>query len=105
MSTLVRTAAELLASAKNYLDITWEEDAGEEKLSGILSRGITYLDHIAGVELDYAEGTTARALLFDYVRYVRADALQDFASDFQSELLRLHMDGEVTQSEAAATTT
>jgi hypothetical protein len=35
---------------------------------------------------------------------VRADALQDFASDFQSELLRLHMDGEVTQSEAAAAT-
>jgi len=96
----VRTAAELIAPAKNYLDITWEDTAGEDKLSGILSRGITKLDHVAGVELDYAEGTTARALLFDYVRYVRADALQDFEADFQSELLRLHMDGEVTQSEA-----
>ena len=99
----VRTAAELLASARNYLDITWEDTAGDEKLSGILSRGIVRLDHISGVELDYAEGTAARELLFDYCRYVRADALQDFEADFLPELLRLHMDGEVTQNASSTT--
>lgn len=93
----VRTAAELLASAKNYLDMTWEDTAGDTKLSGILSRGITYLDHRAGVELDYADGTEAQGLLFDYARYVRANALQGFETDFLSELLRLHIDGEVAQ--------
>ena len=100
----VRTAAELLASARNYLDVTWEDTAGDEKLSGILSRGITKLDKIAGVELDYAEGTTARELLFEYCRYVRADALPDFEGDFQPELLRLHIDGEVTQNAAETAT-
>ena len=85
----------LLEAAKNYLDMTWADDAGDEKLSGILTRGMSYLDHTAGETLDYEEGTAARALLFDYARYVRAGALQDFAVDFQSELLALHIAGEV----------
>lgn len=89
----------LLADAKNYLDITWADPDGDVKLSGILLRGVAYLDHAAGVELDYGDGTAARALLFDYARYVRAGALQDFGRDFASELLGLHISGEVLQSE------
>lgn len=87
----------LLADARNYLDITWADPDGDVKLWGILLRGIAYLDHAAGVELDYGDGTTARALLLDYVRYVRAGALQDFGRDFAPELLGLHIAGEVEQ--------
>ena len=87
----------LLADAKNYLDITWPDADGDVKLYGILLRGISYLDHAAGVGLDYSDGSTARALLFDYVRYVRAGALQDFGRDFASERLGLHISGEVAQ--------
>lgn len=90
----------LLADAKNYLDITWEDQEWDKKLYGILMRGMGYLDHSAGRELDYGEGTAARALLFDYARYVRAGAFQDFGRDFASELLGLHISGEVSQSEA-----
>lgn len=96
--------SDLLASAKTYLDITWTDAATDEKLSGILSRGVSKLDKIAGVTLDYSEGTEARALLFDYARYARANALQDFDGDFQSALLGLHIDGEVKQREANANT-
>lgn len=88
---------ELLEAAKNYLDITWQDPAGDVKLYGILLRGVGYLDHAAGVPLDYGEGTAARALLFDYVRYARAGALQNFGTDFASELLGLHISGEVEQ--------
>ena len=87
----------LLADAKNYLDITWQDPDGDVKLYGILLRGMGYLNHAAGVELDYSDGTAARALLFDYTRYVRAGALQDFGRDFSSELLGLHISGEVEQ--------
>lgn len=87
----------LAADTKNYLDITWEDEDGDAKLRGILARGMTYLDHAAGVALDYDEGTAARALLLDYVRYVRAGALQDFGRDFAQELLGLHIAGEVSQ--------
>ena len=88
---------ELLAATRNYLDVTWADADGDVKLLGILARGMGYLDHAAGVELDYGEGTAARALLLDYVRYVRAGALQDFGRDFASELLGLHISGEVAQ--------
>lgn len=98
----VRSATELLPDARIYLDITWEDAEGDQKLLGILSRGITYLDHRAGVELDYAEGTEARQLLYDYVRYVRANCAQDFAGDFCAELMGLHIAGEVTQHDAAS---
>ena len=87
----------LLADARNYLDITWTDPDGDVKLLGILARGMGYLDHAAGVALDYGEGTAARALLLDYVRYVRAGALQDFGRDFAPELLGLHIAGEVKQ--------
>ena len=33
---------ELLAAAKNYLDITWEDQEGDKKLSGILEPGKTW---------------------------------------------------------------
>lgn len=91
----------LLSDAKNYLDMTWAGDTEDKKLSGILARGMAYLDHIAGVNLIYTDESNARALLFDYVRYVRANALQDFASDFQTELMGLHIAGEVEQHEQA----
>ncbi len=91
----------LLDAARNYLDITWADDAGDEKLSGIVARGIAYLDRVAGVEQDYAAETDARALLFDYCRYVRAGALHSFSADFADELMALHMAGEVTQYDAA----
>ena len=54
----------LLADARNYLDITWADADGDVKLLGILARGMGYLDHAAGVELDYGEGTAARAVSF-----------------------------------------
>lgn len=90
---------ELLKAARNYLDITWEDQTLDEKLSGIIRRGKGYLDRIAGETLDYAEGTKGRELLFEYVRYARANALQDFGGDFSSELNALHADGEVARFE------
>jgi len=106
MSGNVNVTADLIASAKNYLDLTWADSAETEKLTGILTRGEVYLDRVAGTQLDYeTEGTAARGLLLDYARYVLAESLQDFAADFSAELLGLHRDGEVTQYNDAQTTT
>lgn len=90
---------DLLSAARNYLDITWEDDALDTKLSGILERGKTYMDGIAGAKLDYSEGTKGRELLFEYLRYARSNSLQDFANDFLPELNALHADGEVDRFE------
>lgn len=87
----------LLADAKNYLDMTWPDASADQKLRGILERGMAYLDHRAGTALDYEEEGDARALLLDYARYAQAFALQDFGTDYASELLGLHIAGEVEQ--------
>lgn len=86
---------ELKNEVKNYLDVTWEDRDLDEKLEGILRRGMAYLDRIAGTGLEYRAESLERGLLFDYVRYVRAGAAQDFGSDFSRELNGLHADMEV----------
>lgn len=85
----------LLNAVKNYLDITWEDSAGDEKLTGIISRGIAYLNSVAGVELDYTAEGKPRELLFDYCRYVRSNALEEFQNNFLPELLTLQIQSEI----------
>ena len=87
---------ELLSLVKNYLDITWTDDDTDAKIRGIVERGMSYLDHIAGRRLDYFESDMETQLLMDYARYVRAGTFHAFAKDFQGELLSLHISGEVT---------
>nr|WP_315021834.1 hypothetical protein [uncultured Aminipila sp.] len=87
---------QLIKDVKDYLDITWElDEAGESKLAGIVIRGMHYLDGIAGEALDYSLEETQKALLLDYVRYVRSSALDEFQSNYKSELLSLQISREV----------
>jgi hypothetical protein len=86
----------LIESVKNYLDITWVlDDAGDEKLSGIIARGMRYLNKTAGIELDYTTEDKPRELLLDYCRYVRSNALEEFQQNYLAELLSLQNEYEV----------
>jgi hypothetical protein len=85
----------LLEAVKNYLDITWDDPEGDEKLSGIIARGMQYLNKVAGAELDYMEEDKPRELLFDYCRYVRSNALDEFQTNYLHELLSLQIEQEV----------
>jgi hypothetical protein len=87
----------LLEAVRNYLDITWTDYAGDEKLSGIIARGMKYLDNAAGAELDYAEEDKPRELLMDYCRYVRSNALDEFQTNYLPELLSLQIRQEVAR--------
>lgn len=85
----------LLEDIKNYLDITWVDPIGDEKLSGIIARGMKYMNKVAGAELDYAQEDKPRELLFDYCRYVRSNALHEFQANYLPELLSLQISQEV----------
>lgn len=89
----------LLQDARNYLDITWEDAEGDQKLSGILARGQKYIDRIAGGPLDYEAEDKPRELLFDYARYVRSNALEEFQKNYLHELLSLQIVQEVERHE------
>lgn len=81
----------LLAAVRNYLDITYEDPATDEKLTGIISRGRAYLDNVAGASQDYGKEGLARSLLFDYCRYARSNVLEMFEQNFQADLITLRI--------------
>ena len=85
----------LLDAVRNYLDITWEDSAGDEKLSGIIARGIKYIDGVAGTTQDYTIEDKPFELLLDYCRYVRSNALDEFQTNYLPELLSLQIREEV----------
>jgi hypothetical protein len=91
----------LLEAVRNYLDITWTDEATDTKLSGIIARGIKYINKAAGAELDYTVEDKPRELLFDYCRYARSNALDVFQTNYLHELLSLQIDQEVKAYEAA----
>ena len=53
---------QLLYDVKNYLDITWDDPMGEEKLIGMVKRGMNAIQGKIG-ECDFYEETQERALL------------------------------------------
>lgn len=87
----------LLPDIRNYLDITYEDPETDKKLLGIIGRGITHLQDIAGGTLDFEVEEQPRALLFDYCRYARCNALEVFDANFKSELVALCIASEVKQ--------
>lgn len=86
----------LFDAVKNYLDVTWELSSAEQsKLEGIIKRGISYLNRVAGAKMDYTAEDIPRALLMDYVRYIRSNAFDEFQANYLHELLSLQITREV----------
>lgn len=79
----------LLDELKNYLDITWTDQATDDKLTGILDRAEAILRSYAGKALDYSLNPEEKQLLFDLCRYIRSNALEEFKTNFSAELIML----------------
>lgn len=85
------TTEDMLHDIRNYLDITYADEEVDQKLLGIVKRGMNYLNGKAGETQDYEKEGTARALLFDYCRYARNNALELFEQNFMAELVGLRI--------------
>ena len=85
----------LLRQVKQYLRVTWSDD--DEMLKGMILRGQSRLNAIAGRTLSYETEGLAKSLLFDYVRYANSHALEVFEQNFERELLALHMDNQESE--------
>lgn len=92
---------ELLAAVRNYLDITWTDADTDLKLTGIISRGIKYIDRHAGSTLDYSTEDNPRALLMDYARYAWSNALDEFSTNYLPEIIALEIAESVKAYEAS----
>lgn len=72
----------LLEATKNYLDVTWDDPEGDVKLSGIIARGIEFLNRKAGAKLDYTVEGMAKELLLEYCKYTRNGILNEFMINY-----------------------
>lgn len=91
-------ANDLLNDVKNYLDITWDDDATDVKLRGMISRGMKYLNDLTGSDLDFTKEESPREMLFIRIMYERAGALDDFRKNYLSELNSLVMSERMKRS-------
>ena len=79
--------AALLADVKNNLNITWEDQATDDKIRGLIASASVYLDAKGGEVLDYEADGMPRTLLMEYVRYARDEALDVFENNYRSMIL------------------
>lgn len=79
----------LLSDVKNYLNITWDDEATDSKISGLIASGMVYLDLKYGDDADFTLDGLPRTLLMEYVRYARDSALDVFENNYQAMLLSM----------------
>lgn len=90
--------AALLADAKNYINITWDDEATNAKISGLIASAAAYLDSKLGGQPDYEADGMPRTLLMEYVRYARDSALDVFESNYQALILTAQNESLVMQN-------
>ncbi len=94
----------LLDEVKNYLDITWEDQDADRKLTGQIERGIAYLCAKTGVTASAFDSQgdkynqRAVELLYNYVLYDRAGALNQFKDAYLPDIIGLHIVWEVANA-------
>lgn len=86
----------LLADVKAYLNITWDDDATDTKVSGIIASAMVYLDDKLGEAADYTQDGFPRTLLMEYARYMRDSALDVFETNYLSQILAMQNNRKVS---------
>ena len=84
--------AALLADVKNYLNITWDDEATNAKISGLIASAAAYLDSKLGGQPNYEADGMPRTLLMEYVRYARDSALDVFESNYLPLILTAQLE-------------
>ncbi len=90
-------AQAIIADVKNHLQITWNDSATDQRIGNYIENGIAYLDDKRGAAADYTVSGYPRALLFEYVRYARDDALDVFETNYQSLILAMRQQRQVSE--------
>lgn len=79
----------LLDTLKLYLDITWNDQHTNDKLSGILARAQTKICAYAGTDVEFSDDSEELQLLLDLCRYIYNNASEDFEANYLPDLLML----------------
>lgn len=88
---------QLLRDVENYCNVTWQDDATDDKYKNMIAAVAAYLEEKIRGPVDFEADGMPRTLLFDGVRYMRDSAFDVFESNFQSLILTAQQDrwGEI----------
>lgn len=78
----------MLDELKNYLNISWQDELIDNKLTQLVNESKAVLNHLMGVDLDYEQDQEAKELLFNRIRYAYNNALDEFEKNFAQVILR-----------------
>lgn len=78
----------MLDELKNYLNISWQDELIDNKLTQLVNESKAVLNHLMGIDLDYEQDQEAKELLFNRVRYAYNNALDEFEKNFAQVILR-----------------
>lgn len=77
----------LLDIVKNYMNLSWLDDATNNKLTIIIQNGIADLDGKSGKKNDYVVSGRAQSLLLIRTMYEWSNALDDFYTNYKKEIV------------------
>lgn len=99
----------LFAYIKPEVGVTWDDDATDTQLKNQIRRGMAYIIDKTGVTAsafsvgDDEANERALELLVNYVRYDRAGSVDQFKTQYQSDIVGLRNRWEVANYEAKTT--
>lgn len=79
----------LMSDIKADQGITWDDPDTDRSVRNHTLNGMAYIDGKLGAPGDYASPGTPRMLLFEYVRYARAGALDVFENNYRHTILEM----------------
>lgn len=85
---MTTVAPQLLEAIKADQGVTWSDAMTDSRFHTHITNGMAYLDEQLGEAGDYSAPGDARELLFEYVLYARAGALDVFEHNFRHAILR-----------------
>lgn len=92
---------QLLADVKDYLQISWTDEANDRRLSDIIQSSAAYLDGVTAAANDYTAPGNMRTLLLERVRYQYNGALDAWLNNYLSLVVSAQLDSQSAALKAA----
>lgn len=83
----IKVSPELLEALKLDQGVTWSDEATDSSIRNHAAGGMARINELLGETGDYESPGDARTLLFEYVRYARAGALDVWEGNYLHTIL------------------
>lgn len=94
---MLKIDPQLLSDVKADQGVTWSDPQTDSRFRTHILNGMAYIDKRLGEAGDYMAPGDARMLLFEYVRYARAGALDVFEKNYQHIILDAQNDRRIAR--------